>query len=300
LRSRFGGARHLSQILIQQYLNELRDLRRVSGTNRESVVREAFKDLLKGWGRNHDLIFVPEYEIETPAKYRRYVDGALLHELRVPFGYWEAKDEKDDLDEEIELKFRRGYPQDNIVFEDSRQAVLIQNRQEVIRCGVEDTDRLKRLLDLFFSYERAAIAEFRKAVDQFKADLPAVLEALRRMIEDQLQDNAAFQAAAATFLKHAQETINPNVTEADVREMLIQHILTEEIFSKVFDEDDFHRQNNVAKKLYALEAEFFTGGVKKQTLRALEPYYAAIRAAAAQISSHHEKQTFLKVIYENF
>ena len=32
----------------------------------------------------------------------------------------------------------------------------------------------------------------------------------------------------------------------------------------------------------------------------MDPYYAAIRAAAAQISSHHEKQTFLKVIYENF
>jgi hypothetical protein len=74
------------QILIQQYLNQLSDLRRVSGTSRETVVREAFKDLLKGFGRAHDLIFVPEYEIETPARQRRYVDGALLHELRVPFG----------------------------------------------------------------------------------------------------------------------------------------------------------------------------------------------------------------------
>jgi len=75
---------------------------------------------------------------------------------------------------------------------------------------------------------------------------------------------------------------------------------TEEIFSKVFGEDDFHRQNNIAKELYTLEATFFTGNVKKQTLRGLDPYYAAIRAAAAQIASHQEKQTFLKVIYENF
>lgn len=37
------------------------------------------------------------------------MDGALLYSLRVPFGYWEAKDEKDDLDAEIDLKFRRGY-----------------------------------------------------------------------------------------------------------------------------------------------------------------------------------------------
>jgi len=117
----------VSQLLIQQYLNQLQDLRKVSGTHRESVVREAFKDLLKGWARAHDLIFVPEYEITTPGKARRYVDGALLYALRAPFGYWEAKDEKDDLNLEIETKFKRGYPQDNIIFEDSHQAVLIQN-----------------------------------------------------------------------------------------------------------------------------------------------------------------------------
>ena len=81
--------------------------------------------------------------------------------------------------------------------------------------------------------------------------------------------------------------------------MLIQHVPTEGIFSKVFGEDDFHRQNNVAKELYALEGTFFTGDLKKRTLRGLAPYYAAIRAGAAQIGNHHEKQTFLKVIHEN-
>jgi hypothetical protein len=137
------GNLYMSQILIQQYLNQLQDLRKVSGTHREMVVREAFKDLLKGWARSHDLIFVPEYEIATPAKDRRYVDGALVHALRVPFGYWEAKDEKDDLDAEIELKKRRGYPQDNIIFEDSNRAVLVQEKEEVYRCPVDDVKGLE-------------------------------------------------------------------------------------------------------------------------------------------------------------
>ncbi|MCK7496168.1 MAG: hypothetical protein MZW92_38475 [Comamonadaceae bacterium] len=74
-------------------------------------------------------------------------------------------------------------------------------------------------------------------------------------------------AAAGASSTHAQEAINPSLTAADVREMLIQHILTEEIFSKVFGEDDFHRQNNVARELYALEATFFTGNVKQRTLQ---------------------------------
>ncbi len=67
------------------------------------VVRETFKDLLNGWGRSRELIFVPEYEIATPAKDRRYVDGALVHTLSVPFGSGKPE-EKDDLDAKSVIK----------------------------------------------------------------------------------------------------------------------------------------------------------------------------------------------------
>ncbi|MGH8528842.1 MAG: type ISP restriction/modification enzyme [Nevskiales bacterium] len=290
----------MSQLLIQKYLNELAKLRQVSGTHRESVVREAFKDLLKNWARSHDLTFIPEYELETKAKDRRYVDGALVHTLRVPFGYWEAKDEKDDLDEEIETKFRRGYPKTNIIFEDSTKAVLIQHSEEVMRCDVDNVEQLEKLLKLFFGYERPEIEAFRKAVEQFKVDLPAVLEALRLMIEKAHKGEPKFRKAAVEFLKHAQDAINKSLTDADVREMLIQHILTGEIFAAVFPGQPFHEDNNIACELHKLEDTFFTGNTKHQTLKGLAPYYTAIRKAATEISTHHEKQTFLKSIYENF
>src|SRR5262249_37433160 len=156
----------LSQLLIQHYLNELQSLRRISGSSRESVVREAFKTLLKEWGKSSDLTFIPEYEYSTLQKTRVYPDGALLHALRVPLGFWEAKDEEDNLDKEIEKKFRKGYPQDNVIFEDSHETVLIQNKQLVMRCKIDDPPALQKLLELFFGYERAEIADFRKAVEQ--------------------------------------------------------------------------------------------------------------------------------------
>jgi predicted helicase len=290
----------MSQLLINDYLKQLDLIRRVSGSQRETIVREAFKDLLKHWGKQHDLIFLAEYPLKTATKTNIAVDGALLHELRMPLGYWEAKDADDDLDEEVSKKFRKGYPQDNIIFSDDALAVLWQNKSEVLRCDMTDTQALSKLLKLFFSFERPEIAGFRAAVEQFKTDLPAVLLALRDMIEREHTKNPSFRAAEDKFLLHAQEAINPALGEADVREMLIQHILTEEIFAKVFDDSDFHQHNNVARELYALEGAFFTGALKKQTLKGLETYYAAIRAAAAQISSHGEKQTFLKIIYENF
>jgi predicted helicase len=289
----------LSKLLIQKYLNDLSDLKKVSGTRRESVVREAFKTLLKDWGKSKGLLFIPEDRLATDE--RRYVDGALVEpQLRLRVGYWEAKDTDDDLDAEIEKKFRRGYPQDNIIFEDSKTAVLIQNKRQVSRCLVEDPIAIEQLVEQFFKFEPEVIKEFRKAVEQFREDLPAVLSALREMIDKAELENSAFKKAAIKFLKHAQETINPSVTAADVREMLIQHILTEDIFNQVFDNSDFHHNNNVAKELYALEETFFTGGLKRATVERLKPYYAAIKRAATSVPSHQEKQKFLKVIYENF
>jgi predicted helicase len=290
----------MSQLLVQQYLNEIDRLRKFSGSVTEGVISEAFKDLLKAWSRQLNWQFAAQYEFASTQKSRIRPDGTIFHSLGLPFGYWEAKDTADDLDVEIAKKLARGYPQDNIIFENSTTAVLIQNRAEVFRCPMTDTDSLLKLLNLFFKYERAEIREFRKAVVEFKTYLPFVLDALRGRIDAAYEGNPDFRAAAEKFLRHAKDTINPSIGEADVREMLIQHILTEEIFANVFNEGDFHRENNIAKELYALEGKFFTGAVKKDTLKGLELYYSAIRANAAQISSHAEKQQFLKLIYENF
>lgn len=290
----------MSQQLINQYLNEIDRLRKFSGSVTEGVISEAFKDLLKTWARQLNWQFAAQYEFASVQKSRIRPDGTIFHSIGLPFGYWEAKDTADDLDVEIRKKLARGYPQDNIIFENSETAVLIQDRQEVFRCSMTDNNALLKLLNLFFAYERAEIREFRKAVEEFKTYLPRVLDALRARIDAAYAENAQFKVAAQKFLETCKETINPTLAEPDVREMLIQHILTEEIFTQVFNEGDFHHENNIARELYALEGKFFIGAVKKETLKGLEPYYAAIRANAAQITSHAEKQTFLKVIYENF
>ncbi len=119
----------MSRIQINAYLAELDRTKKFSGSLTEEVIREAFKGLLKGWARDRNLFLQVEYVMQGPAKNTIKLDGAILHELRVPLGYWEAKDTGDDLDREIEKKFRKGYPQDNIVFENSHTAVLFQNRR---------------------------------------------------------------------------------------------------------------------------------------------------------------------------
>ncbi len=290
----------MSRQLINEYRAEFDRLRQISGSRREGVLSEPFKDLLKRWSRSQDLQFVAQHHILTPQKTNIYVDGALLHTLRVPFGYWEAKDADDDLDTEIAAKFRKGYPKDNIIFSDDHTAVLWQDGREVMRVPMDEAEPLERLLILFFGHERQEIADFKRAVKRFAADLPAILEALRDRIAEKHAASSRFAAAIADFHAHAKDAINPSVSEDDVREMLIQHILTEDIFAKVFDNPEFHEHNNVAKELKKVEDALFDRGEKAQLLRALAPYYAGIASTAALIQSHSEKQGFLKGLYENF
>ncbi|MGZ8284589.1 MAG: type ISP restriction/modification enzyme [Allosphingosinicella sp.] len=291
----------MSRRLINEYRAELDRLRAVTGSTRETNLRPAFARLLRAWGKQDlDLVFVEEHQIRTARGNLISVDGALLHALRVPFGYWEAKDERDDLDAEITAKFRKGYPRDNIIFSDDRIAVLWQDNAEITRVAMDDTEALYTLLIRFFAHERQEIADFNKAVKQFATDLPAILEALRDRIAEKHAASRDFANAVADFLKHARDAINPAVSEDDVREMLIQHVLTEDIFAKVFDNPDFHQHNNIAAELKKVEDALFGRGEKAQLLRALAPYYSGIASAAALISSHSEKQGFLKALYEDF
>ena len=46
----------MSQLLINDYLKQLDIIKKASGSARETIVREAFKDLLKAWGKQQGLI----------------------------------------------------------------------------------------------------------------------------------------------------------------------------------------------------------------------------------------------------
>ena len=186
-------------------------------------------------------------------------DGTAKDSLRMARGYWEAKNSHDDLDAEIRAKFNRGYPRVNIIFEDSQTAVLVQNGNEAMRVDMSREGELHRLIRIFLDYELPEIQEFRQVQSQFKTDLPTVLENLRATVAEAEAKNQRYQAAAESYLELCRKTIGPAVSPADVQEMLLQHILTKDIFQRVFDEEQFHRENNVARQLDSLEGTFFTG-----------------------------------------
>ena len=283
---------------IDRYHADLAELIELGGSDNELNIRPAFQNCLAAYCAAHKekLALVPELASSRGNK----PDGTIRDALRMARGYWEAKDPHDDLDAEIQAKFSQGYPQDNILFEDSRVAVLFQNGAEAMRVDMANASRLHRLIDSFLNYELPEIGEFRQARQQFAADLPWVLENLRQAVAEAEESNDAYRDGVEKFLELCHRSIGPAVSGDDVREMLLQHILTQDIFQRVFGEVQYHSENNIARQLTALENTFFTGDVRREARDRLQAYYGAIGRAADEIAEYSEKQRFLKAIYEDF
>jgi predicted helicase len=105
----------------------------------------------------------------------------------------------------------------------------------------------------------------------------------RKKIDEASDKNKKFITASADFLELCKEEINPDITEADVREMMIQHILTSDIFNKIFDDPEFHKHNNIAGELEKLIETLLTYSERKNLLHSIEHYYDAINAAASNM-----------------
>lgn len=290
----------MSKLLVSQYHTEVEKIIQYGGSRKETSIRVAFQNLINEYCKPRDFQLIPELDYKTRNGKIVYPDGTVKDALRLDWGYWESKDQYDNLNQEIDKKLAKGYPDSNILFEDSQTAVLIQGGNETLRVSMRDTDALDEIITHFINYIRPEVKDFREAIEVFKTDLPTILIALRNLIDTQSETNANFQTARAKFWHICKESINPEVTLLDIREMMIQHILTEDIFINIFNESQFHKENNIARELQQVINTFFTGSTKRNTLGTIERYYGVIRRTAANIYNHHEKQKFLKALYENF
>ena len=285
---------------VRAYYESLREFEHL-GVTHETAVRSAFHALLESCARQVAWTLVPEHAISLGGNKRIVVDGALIDAFNLPHGYWEAKDIHDDLDAEVQHKFAAGYPRDNILFQTPQRAILWQNDAPVLDADLTDQRRLVETLETFFSHRPAEIAKWEEAVAQFKDKVPDIGRGLAALIQRERQTNRRFTMAFAGFYEKCRQSINPNLSEAAVEEMLVQHLLTERIFRTVFSNPDFTRRNAIAneieKVIDALTSQSFS---RREFLASLNRFYVAIEQTAETIDDFSQKQHFLNTVYEQF
>jgi predicted helicase len=228
-------------------------------------------------------------------------DGTVRDEFRLARGWWEAKDTSDKLAAEIQKKLKAGYPARNTIFEDTQTAVLYQDRGEAGEFTLNEPLKIADLLNRFFSHDESDEREFHRAMDEFKSRIPDLAQSLSEHIGEAHKKNKKFKAAFEEFVTLCRASLNPELSDAKVDEMLIQHLLTERLMRNLFQNPEFTKRNVIAAQVQNVIDALASGSFSTQEfLRKLDPYYKAIEKAGADLSHFTEKQDFLNSVYEQF
>lgn len=285
---------------VREYYASLRSLAEARAQH-EGAVAPAFAALLRACASQMGWTLVEQYSIRLKKSSIR-ADGALLDSFTLIRGVWEAKDSGDDLATEVRKKFAAGYPAENILFQAPQRVILWQNQRQVLDVDIGQPDALIDALLLFFNYQPPQYLQWDHAVVEFRERVPELAQGVLRLIEREISEkNQRFITALERFMALVREAINPNISVSAVEEMLIQHLLTERIFRKVFNNPDFVNRNVIAREIetviQALTSRSFN---RNDFLRELDRFYGAIESTAATIENFSHKQDFLNTVYENF
>lgn len=269
----------------------------------EGAVRSAFQTLLAKCGQRTEpkLTLVPEYRIKRARGSTVILDGALVDLYKLPHGYWEAKDEKDDLAKEVERKLDKGYPSDNTIFQAPERAILYQSGTRIFDGDITRPEALVSVVNQFFEYKAPNIQEWLKAVDEFSERVPELSQQVESLIKEERRRNPSFRNVFDDFYALCRQAINPNLSDEAVERMLVQHLLTERIFRKIFNNPDFSHRNVVAAEIEKVITELTKRSLNRDDfLKKLEPFYHAIERNAENATDYTAKQDFLNTVYMRF
>jgi type I restriction-modification system DNA methylase subunit len=285
--------------IIKVYLKDLQHLKTQLVTH-ELGLKGPFQNLLDKAAKKRGWTLIPELSTYSGGK-RVVPDGTVRDEFKLARGWWGAKDTSDKLAFEIQKKLKAGYPARNTIFEDTQVAVLYQNRGEAGEYALGEPLKVAALLNRFFSHDEADEREFHRAMDEFKSQIPDLAQSLREHIAEAHKKNKRFRDAFAVFVTLCRASLNPELSEDKVDEMLIQHLLTERLMRNLFQNPEFTTRNVIAAQVQNVIEALASGSFSTaEFLKRLDPYYKAIERAGAGLSHFTEKQDFLNSVYEQF
>ena len=285
--------------VVADYFDELRRLEQ-HGLSHEGAVSPAFAALLRHCAGQFKWTLAEQHRMHRRG-HTIQVDGALLDPYNFVQGVWEAKDTADDLATEIKNKFAAGYPRDNILFQSPDRIILWQDDRPALDAPADRPDLLVDALRAFFEYQPPAIEQWHRAADEFKLKVPEYAQGLLSLIEEERRENRPFADAFAGFATLCREALNPNLSDKAVEEMLVQHILTERLFRRVFQNTEFTERNAIAREIETVARALWSRRFSRDDfMRPLDRFYHAIEEVAATIDDYGEKQAFMNTVYEKF
>lgn len=108
-------------------------------------------------------------------------------------------------------------------------------------------------------------------------------------------EKATFEAFAAEL----RDDLNDSISDAEIVEMLAQHLVTKPVFDALFDEYSFASHNPMSKAMQGVLDALHEHHLAKEA-DTLERFYASVRQRAAGINNAQGKQKIIVELYDKF
>ena len=269
----------------------------------ERELRFAIDDLLKYCASKVDW----SYHIEKrDTSNNKIPDATLEHKHKIPLGYFESKDDyTKDLEKEAKKKFANEYDvyrDKNILFWQPKRIIIYQDKEKVFDDNIwQNPTKLIEALELFFNHVPFEIKNWVNEVDKFTKKIPELSTTLLNAISDAKKNNKEFVESFKDFRETCQQAINKNISNKAIDEMFVQHILTKQIYERIFNKPKFLQVNTIAvelQKLYMVLTK--SSWSEDDFFEELESFYAALTNVALSMVEFSRKQNFLNTVFERF
>ena len=114
-----------------------------------------------------------------------------------------------------------------------------------------------------------------------------------------LSDSEPSKKAFEGFKSELKNTLNGELTDNEVVEMLGQHVVTKPILDAFFGDYPFSAMNPIAKAMTEMGEKLDNEGMKKAT-KLLNGFYKAVQIRMKNVKTAAERQTVIKELFEKF
>lgn len=138
----------------------------------------------------------------------------------------------------------------------------------------------------------SVMSAYNEALTEFKSNLNKIIKDTTAMIDESIQNTPGYTAEAEAMLRTCRDVVSDKMTITDIKDMLIQHVITYKIFELVYDNTGFHTTNGVAKHLERLKTML--------KIPANTADYKTLELIAESLTETDDKQEFLQNLYAAF
>ena len=123
------------------------------------------------------------------------------------------------------------------------------------------------------------------------------IEHIKTVLHD--PKNTKSQKKFEAFSKELKETLNGELSEDDVLDMLGQHIVTKPVVDALFEGFPFSEKNPIAKAMSTMLEALDKEGMKSAT-KLLEGFYNSVKIRAKNIKTEQDRQTVILELFDKF